>query len=100
MDLAEYLAIPYVAVVYSIEGPDGEWLRRAEYPELPGCVAEGSGGVAGVMEQLEQARVRYIASAFSRGDDIPVPRPPLAGKVCGLSGKPIDWILKEFRGDR
>lgn len=99
MDLAEYLAVPYVAVVYSVEGPNGEWLRRAEYPELPGCVVEGSGGVVEVMERLEQARVQYIASAFSRREDIPVPRPPLAGRVCGLSGKPVEWILKDLGGN-
>ena len=30
----EYLAIPYVLVVESVEGPDGQWFRRAMYPEL------------------------------------------------------------------
>ena len=30
----EYLAIPYVLVVESVEGPDGQWYRRATYPEL------------------------------------------------------------------
>jgi hypothetical protein len=35
----EYLAIPYVLVVESVEGPDGQWFRRAMYPEL-GIVGE------------------------------------------------------------
>ena len=34
----EHLAVPYILVIESFEGPDGTWLRRAEYPELPDCV--------------------------------------------------------------
>jgi hypothetical protein len=37
-DLAYYEAVPYLLVIESVEGK-GEWLRRAEHPELPGCVA-------------------------------------------------------------
>ena len=57
MDLAEHLAVPYVAVVFSVERPDGTWWRRAEYPELPGCAAEAPSAVD-AMELLEQARIR------------------------------------------
>jgi hypothetical protein len=37
--LAYYEAVPYLVVLESVER-GGEWLRRAEHPELPGCVAE------------------------------------------------------------
>ena len=38
-DLAYYEAVPYLLVIESVER-GGEWLRRAEYPELAGCAAE------------------------------------------------------------
>ena len=41
MTLEEYLAVPYVLRVAAVRGADGRWLRRAEYPELPGCFGEG-----------------------------------------------------------
>src|SRR5258708_6599356 len=45
MDLGDHLAVPYVAVVYSVERPDGTWWRRAEYPERPRCAAEAPSAV-------------------------------------------------------
>jgi predicted RNase H-like HicB family nuclease len=72
----EHLAVPYVLVMESVEGPDGNWLRRAAYPELPGCVAQApSPGEA--LDRLEEARVRYILGRLERGEPVPVPRPPL-----------------------
>ena len=38
-DLAYYEAVPYLLVLESVER-GGQWLRRAEHPELPGCAAE------------------------------------------------------------
>jgi predicted RNase H-like HicB family nuclease len=93
MELSDQLAVPYVAVVYSVERPDGTWWRRAEYPELPGCAAEAP-SAADAMERLEQERVRLIVAAHARGEETPVPRPPLPG-VSGLSGRPLSEILRE-----
>jgi predicted RNase H-like HicB family nuclease len=93
MDLRDHLAVPYVAVVYSLERPDGSWWRRAEYPELPGCAAEARSAVD-AMDLLERQRVRLIAAAYARGEDIPVPRPPLPG-VSGLSGRSLAEVLRE-----
>jgi len=76
MELEDYLAVPYILVMESVEGPDGEWVRRAEYPELPGCVAEAFSPIE-ALDKLEQARVRYIAERLARGEKVPVPRPPL-----------------------
>ena len=73
--LAYYEAVPYVLVLESVER-GGQWLRRATYPELPGCVAEAPSALE-AMEQLEQERRRLLRQLWNRGAPIPVPRPPL-----------------------
>ena len=74
--LAYYEAVPYVLVFESIER-DGEWLRRAAYPELPDCVAEAPALEA--IEKLEVERRRILQQLWNRRAPIPVPRPPLRG---------------------
>ncbi len=74
-DLAYFEAVPYLLVMESIER-QGEWLRRAEYPELPGCVAEAPSAVE-ALENLEHERRRVLRQLWDRGVSIPVPRPPL-----------------------
>ena len=71
----EYLAIPYVLVVESVEGPDGQWYRRATYPEL-GVSGEALSPLDAIA-RLEEARVSTILARLQRGEPIPVPRPPL-----------------------
>ena len=75
MGLDYYDAVPYLLAIESVER-DGEWLRRAEYPELPGCVVEAASAVE-AMEKLEDERRRVIRQLWDRGAPIPVPRPPL-----------------------
>jgi hypothetical protein len=75
--LAYYEAVPYLLVLESVER-DGEWLRRAAYPELPGCVAEAP-AVLEAIEKLEQERRRLLQHWWNCGVPIPVPRPPLRG---------------------
>jgi len=75
--LAYYEAVPYVLVMESIER-DGEWLRRAAYPELPDCVAEAPAALEAI-EKLEAERHRILRQLWSRRAPIPVPRPPLRG---------------------
>ncbi len=77
-DLAYYEAVPYLLVVESVER-GGAWLRRAEYPELPGCYAEAESAVDAI-EELERARRRLIRGLWDRGAPIPTPRPPLRGR--------------------
>jgi predicted RNase H-like HicB family nuclease len=74
-DLAYYEAVPYVLVIESVER-EGQWLRRATYPELPGCVAEAHSALE-AMERLEHERRRVLRKLWNRGAPIPVPRPPL-----------------------
>ena len=74
-DLAYYEAVPYLLVVESVER-EGQWLRRAEYPELPGCAAEAESAVEAI-EMLESERRRLIQLLWDRGAPIPTPRAPL-----------------------
>jgi hypothetical protein len=77
-DLAYYEAVPYLLVMESVERK-GEWLRRAEYPELPDCAAEAHSAVE-ALEKLEHERLRLLRQLWDRGASIPVPRPPLLGR--------------------
>jgi hypothetical protein len=95
-DVEEYLAIPYVAVFYSIEKEDGEWVRRAEYPEL-GCVIE-SIAEPDLMEMLEDERVRTIVSLCEQGLEPPRLRPPIESGFSGLSELPIDMLFRRAMG--
>jgi hypothetical protein len=74
-DLDYYEAVPYLLVFESVER-GGEWVRRAEYPELPGCAAEAFSAPE-ALEKLEQERRRVLRQLWDRGAPIPVPRPPL-----------------------
>src|SRR5919199_6107324 len=82
MSPEEYLAIPYVLVVESVEGPDGQWFRRAMYPEL-GIAGEALSPLDAIAK-LEEARVSTILSKLERGEPVPVPRPPLREEIGGL----------------
>ncbi len=73
--LAYYEAVPYLLVLESVER-GGQWLRRAEHPELPGCAAEAPSALEAV-DLLEQERHRVLRQLWDRGASIPVPRPPL-----------------------
>jgi hypothetical protein len=72
----EYLRVPFVLVVESVRKPDGDWCRRASYPELPGAVAEAASAVD-AMDLADERRVAIILDRLARGTAIPVPRPPL-----------------------
>ncbi len=76
MTREEYLAVPYVLTMEAIEGPDGDWICRASYPELPGCVSEAASPLD-CLDQLEDTRVQIILERLRTGQYIPVPRPPL-----------------------
>ncbi|HEY7204151.1 MAG TPA: hypothetical protein VIA61_07645 [Methylomirabilota bacterium] len=73
--LAYYEAVPYLLVLESVER-GGEWLRRAEHPELPGCVAEAPSALE-ALDGLERERRRVLRQLWDRGAPIPLPRPPL-----------------------
>ena len=72
----EHLRVPYTMIIASVRRPDGVWVRRAEYPELPGCVAEADSPLDAI-DQLDALRVRTILALLASGQPVPVPRPPL-----------------------
>lgn len=74
-NLEYYLTVPYTLAIESVEHPNGDWLRRAEYPELPGCAAEAYSAVEAIAK-LEKEQVRHIRALLERGEPVPVPRPP------------------------
>jgi hypothetical protein len=76
MTREEYLRIPYVLVVESVEKPDGDWLRRASYPELTGALVEAESAVEAI-EAVDDRRIEIILDRLDRGMPVPVPRPPL-----------------------
>jgi hypothetical protein len=76
-DLPYYEAVPYLVVLETVER-DGEWIRRAEHPELPGCAVEAPSAVE-ALAGLEGERRRVLAELWARGAAIPVPREPLRG---------------------
>ena len=79
-DLAYYEAVPYLLVLESVER-GGQWRRRAEYPELPGCAVEAESAVD-ALALLEARRADVLRQLWERGEAIPVPRPPLrAGRA-------------------
>ena len=92
-ELRHYLSVPFVAVIYSVASEDGEWSRRAEYPELPGCAVEAASAVE-AMKLLEEVRVRVIVDSLARGEKPPEPRPALAGATSGLSSETMQQLLR------
>jgi hypothetical protein len=76
-DLAYYEAVPYLLVVESVER-GGQWVRRAEHPELPGCFVEAASAVEAI-EKLDAERLRLLRHLWTHGAPIPVPRAALLG---------------------
>jgi predicted RNase H-like HicB family nuclease len=73
--LEDVLSTPYIVAVES-RVHDGEWVRQASHPELPGCLVFAA-TLEAALEQLDTARVGYLVGAFQRGESIPRPRPAL-----------------------
>lgn len=73
--LRRCLDVPYILLMESIE-KDGNWVRRATYPELPGCVVEADTPIEAV-ERLDELRVRSIRELLENDQPVPAPRAPL-----------------------
>lgn len=83
----EHLRVPYTMIIASVRRPDGVWVRRAEYPELPGCVAEAESPLDAI-DQLDALRVQTILELLASGEAIPIPRPPLQRLVRAVPTAP------------
>ena len=77
MTFEEYMAVPYVLRMAAVRGDGGRWLRRAEYPELPGCIGEGLSPEEALAD-LDRNRERMVRELLAAGAEIPIPRRPLA----------------------
>ena len=97
-DLLECLAVPYVVEMYAVE-EDGEWLRKAEYPELPGCSVVAATALEAIGE-LESLRVRMIVDMHHRGELPPRPRPPLKSGLATLGPLNVDEFLANVLEER
>jgi predicted RNase H-like HicB family nuclease len=93
VDLRELLSVPYLLEAEAVETEAGKWLVRLDYPELPGCTAEGF-VVEEALKALEQRRIEIIVGLVEQGKQPPVPRRPLATsdplwtvRDLGLSGR-------------
>lgn len=93
-DLLEDLAVPYVLVMSSIE-ENGTWVRRAAYPELPGCVTEAYSALD-ALEEIDALRVRIILDMRKRGERPPRPRPPLKSGLPVTGSIDLDKYLNEL----
>ena len=87
MDLRELLSVPYLLEAEAVEADAGKWLVRLDYPELPGCTAEGL-VVEDVLKELEQRRIETIIGLVEAGKLPPVPRKPLT------SSDPL-WAIRD-----
>jgi hypothetical protein len=92
--LLEDLAVPYVVRVTSVKDSGG-WLRRAEYPELPGCFIE-SYSALDALEDLDALRVRILIDMRRRGEQPPRPRPPLSTGLAVTGAVDVDKVLAQL----
>ena len=88
MDLRELLSVPYLLEAEAVETDAGKWLVRLDYPELPGCTAEGF-VVEDVLKELERRRIEIIVNLVEAGKEPPIPRKPLA------TSDPL-WIVRDL----
>jgi predicted RNase H-like HicB family nuclease len=74
--LEDVLGIPYIVAVES-RVHEGEWVRQASHPELPGCRVSAA-TVEAALELLDIAREQYLVEACRRGEPVPRPRRALS----------------------
>ena len=92
-DLMEDLAIPFFVELWS-EERDGDWVRHAEFPELPGCSAQAKTALD-ALDQVDELRVRMIIDMHRRGERPPRPRPPLTSGLATAGAVDLEAILKQ-----
>ncbi len=91
LTLEESLAVPYRLVMESFKDTDGEWRRRASYPELPGCEVVGDSPVD-IIEKLDNLRERLIRRMVRDCQPIPTPRPPLRSRLPVLDADRLEFV--------
>jgi hypothetical protein len=66
MKVADYFRAPFVIRATSVRREDGEWIRRVECPELPGCAVE-SHSILEAVDAIERLRIEVILKMLSSG---------------------------------
>lgn len=79
-ELDTLLNVPFIIRVTTVMNEAGQWVRRAECPELPGCVVEEE-WAGEAIEALDQRRVAYLRDLWVRGCPVEIPRVALAWDV-------------------
>ncbi len=97
--LIDQLAGTYTLVVEPVI-VDGRWLRRLEYPQLPGCRVDTE-SIEDGMDTLEVARIRTILSLVKAGDKIPTPngRIPLVAVLTQVRMMGLSTELESRKND-
>jgi hypothetical protein len=95
--LCEWLTLPYTLITMSVETAAGTWSSRAEYAELPGCVAEAR-SMPEAVDRLEDMRLDLILRSLRSGADVPRETgEAVASGTTGLSRYTISEILERVR---
>ena len=95
MDLRELLSVPYLLEAEAVETDAGKWLVRLDYPELPGCTAEGL-VVEDVLKELEQRRIETIVGLVEAGKQ-PPDSPKTAHQLRPALGRSRSRIVGPYR---
>ncbi len=80
MKIKDYLSIPYIIGMEAYEGEDGDWIRRAEYPEIVDCYIETDDPLVSpiyLLDELEKLKINKIITMLKEGEQVPQPRMPL-----------------------
>lgn len=93
--LRDYLDTPYILFAESVQ-VDGEWVRKAGFPELDGCFVIAASTWDAVLE-LERFLPRYLVERLCAGKD--VPRPAFRGTVGDVTAEErLEWAgLAEWK---
>lgn len=90
--LEHYLELKYPVTLY----PDADAGYVAEIKDLPGCLTQGDTAEE-VIDEIEDARVLWIETAYEHGDVIPLPSTEIqySGKTLLRMPKSLHQKLAE-----
>lgn len=76
MTFGEYLSLPYTLLLEAIYLPEGKWIRKASYVELPESAVENFSPLVALAE-LERRRVEITFEKLRKGEPVLVHGSPL-----------------------
>lgn len=81
--LRQILSTPFVMHIRPIKDTAGNWVRRAEFPELDECFAVDLSPWT-ALDKLEEGLISYLVTCVAAGKTIDPPRPPRRMEDVGL----------------